>query len=442
MKRFLLHTLEICLLLGFASPGLADEAALVNWPQFRGPLASGVAPQGNPPTEWNETKNIRWKVAIPGIGSSTPVVWNDKVFLLTAIETDRKDDSVAEPADQPKRQFGIVFPNKFHQFVVLCLDRATGKTLWQKIAAELVPHEGHHPDNDFASATPVTDGKHVWASFGSRGVYCYDFAGDLKWKKDFGNLRTKLSFGEGSSPALFDNTLVTTWDHEDRSFIVAQNALTGEVRWKKDRDEQSAWATPLIVERAGRTQVITNASTKVRSYDLATGEVLWECGGQVGNVTPAPVASDKLVFCMSGYRGSALLALPLDQTGDLTDSDKIAWKADRGTPYIPSPLLYDNRLYFTQSNDGLLTCLDAATGKVLIDRTRLPEVRRIYASPVGAAGRVYLTSRDGVTLVIRHADTFEVLATNKLDEPIDASAAIAGDELFLRGSKHLYCIAE
>ena len=426
-------------------PGLclaAEPAALANWPQFRGPLASGVAPEGNPPAEWSEGDNVRWKVAIPGVGSSTPVVWGDKIFLLTAIETDRKEASIPDPADQPMRPFGIKFPNRYHRFVVLCLDRASGQTLWQRTATELVPHEGHHPDNDFASATPVTDGQHLWASFGSRGVYCYDMEGNLKWQKDFGDLTTRLSFGEGSSPALHGDTLVTTWDHDGASFIVAQEALTGEVRWRKDRDEQSAWAAPLIVASGGRTQVVTNATTKVRSYDLASGELLWECGGQVGNVTPSPVTNGKVVFCMSGYRGSALFALPLDQSGDLTDSDKIVWTAGRGTPYIPSPLLYDNRLYFTQANDNLLTCLDAATGKVLIDRTRLPEIRKIYSSPVGAAGRVYLTSREGVTLVLRHADKFEVLATNKLDEPIDASAAIVGRELFLRGSKHLYCLVE
>jgi outer membrane protein assembly factor BamB len=420
----------------------ADPAALANWPQFRGPLASGVAPQGDPPTQWSEDDNVRWKVAIPGIGSSTPVIWGDKVFLLTAIETDRKDPALPDPKDQPMRQFGIVFPNKFHKFDVLCLDRGTGQTLWQKTAVELVPHEGHHPDNDFASATPVTDGKHLWVSFGSRGVYCYDLAGNLKWQKDFGDLQTRLSFGEGSSPALHGDTLVTNWDHDGQSFIVAQDALTGDVRWRKDRDEKSAWATPLIALGHGRTQVVTSASNMVRSYDLKSGELLWECAGQVGNVTPAPVTDGKLVYAMSGYRGSALYALPLDQSGDLTDTDKIAWKADRGTPYVPSPLLYDNRLYFTQSNDGLLSCLDAATGKVLIDRQRLTGARKIYASPVGAAGRVYLTSREGTTLVIRHADTFEVLATNRLDDEIDASPAIVGKELYLRGKKYLYCVAE
>jgi outer membrane protein assembly factor BamB len=220
------------------------------------------------------------------------------------------------------------------------------------------------------------------------------------------------------------------------------DAATGEERWRQPRDEQSDWATPLVVEHNGSAQVVTNASNRVRSYDLKSGTLLWECGGQVGNVTPSPVANRDLVFCMSGYRGNALYALPLDQRGDLTDGDKIAWKQDRGTPYIPSPLLYDDRLYFTQSNDGILSCLNAKTGEATIERTRLPGISRIYASPVGAAGRVYITSRDGATLVIKHADSFEVLASNRLDDPIDASPAIAGKELFLRGQRWLYCLAE
>ena len=427
-----------CLVAGFAA---AAESPLTNWPQFRGPQANGVAPQGDPPLEWSETKNVRWKVAIPGVGSSTPIVWGDKVFLVTAIETDKVDPSLPAPADQPNRPpFNIKSPNRVHRFVVLCLDRASGKTIWEKVATEVVPHEGHHNDNDFASATPVTDGKHLYVSFGSRGVYCYDMDGNLKWKRDFGKLNTKNSFGEGSSPALFGDTLVTTWDHEGPSFIVAQDATTGEVRWRKDRDEGSDWATPLIVERAGAVQVITNASNFVRSYDLKTGELLWQCAGQVGNVSPCPVAGDKLVYCMSGYRGSALYALPFDQRGDLTGTDKIAWRLDRGTPYVPSPVLYDDRLYFTQSNDGILTSLDAATGKPVIDRTRLPGIAKVYASLVGGGGKVYITSRDGTTLVIKHGDAFEVLATNKLEDDIDASPAIAGKQMFLRGKNSLYCL--
>jgi outer membrane protein assembly factor BamB len=434
-----LLTLLLCCASFGAEP---TEQLLANWHQFRGPLASGVAPQGDPPTRWSDTQNVRWKVEIPGVGSSTPIVWNDRIFLLTAIETDRVSPDVPPPAEQPKRPFGIVFPHRVHQFVVLCLNRADGTTLWQQVATEVVPHEGHHPDNDFASSTPITDGQRVYVSFGSRGLYCYDLAGRLKWQRQLGQMQTRLSFGEGSSPALHDGVLVTTWDHEGPSFIVALDAATGEEVWRQTRDEQSDWATPLIVERDGSAQVITNASKRVRSYDLKSGRLLWECGGQVGNVTPSPVTAGNLVFCMSGYRGNALLALPLDQRGDLTGSDKIAWQANRGTPYIPCPLLYDDRLYFTQANDGIFSCLKASTGETVIDRTRLPGISRIYSSPVAAANRIYITSRDGVTLVLKHADQFEVLATNRLDDPIDASPAIAGKELFLRGQRRLYCLAE
>lgn len=443
MKRVaMLFGCALCLSCGrlFAGDGLPEP--MRQWHQWRGPQANGVAPHGNPPLEWSESKNVRWKVEIPGEGSSTPIIWGDRIFLLTAIETDHVAKDVPAPADQPKRPFGIVFPNRVHQFVVLCLDRKSGKTLWRHTANELVPHEGVHPDNDFASASPVTDGRHLFASFGSRGIYCYTLSGELKWQRDLGDMQTRLSFGEGSSPVLHGDTLVTTWDHDGPSFIAALNALTGEVKWKKDRDEMSAWATPLIVTRDGRTQIVTNASKRVRSYDLNTGELLWECGGQVGNVTPSPVASGNLVYCMSGYRGSALYALPLDGKGDLTGSDKIAWKHDRGTPYIPSPVLFDDRLYFVQSNDGILSSLDAASGKTILERTRLPGIARVYASPVGAAGQVYITSRDGATLVFRHGTKFEVLATNKLDDDIDASPAIVGDELYLRGKKFLYCLAE
>ncbi len=421
---------------------LSPLGAEANWHQFRGPLATGVAPQGNPPVEWSETKNVRWKVDVPGVGSSTPIVWNDRVFLVTAVATDRITPDVPPPAEQPKRPFGIIFPNQVHQFLVLCLRRSDGQTLWQKVATEVVPHEGHHSDNDFASATPITDGQRLYVTFGSRGLYCYDFAGELKWQRDLGKMQTRLSFGEGSSLALADGLLISTFDHEAGSFIVALDAATGQERWRQPRDEQSAWATPLIVESPSGKQVVTNASTRVRSYDLATGKLLWECGGQVGNVTPSPVARHGLVFCMSGYRGNALYALPLEERGDLTETSKVAWKADRGTPYIPSPVLYEDRLYFTQSNDGILSVLKARTGETILERTRLPGIARIYSSPVAAAGRVYLTARDGTTLVIKHGDTLEVLATNRLDDPIDASPAIAGKELYLRGHRRLYCLAE
>jgi len=440
MCRIVLFVLLAACPLVSAVAQQADSNA--QWPAWRGPRQNGVAPQGDPPTKWSETENIKWKVAIPGEGSSTPIIWGDRIFLLTAIKTDKVTADVPDAADQPNRPFGIKFPKNYFQFMVMCLDRATGRALWQKLATERVPHEGVHPDNDYASSSPVTDGKRLFVNFGSNGVYAYDLDGKELWSKEFGKLKTRNSFGEGSSPALHGNILVTAWDQDGPSFIIAQNAETGELLWRKDRDEKTAWATPLIVERAGKTQVITNASNLVRSYDLHTGELLWQCAGQVTNVTPSPVAGEKLVYCMSGYRGSALYALPFDQRGDLTDSDKIAWKLDRGTPYIPSPLLYDNRLYFTQSNEGILSCVDALTGKTLIERTRLQGISTIYGSPVGAAGKVYFTSRRGATTVIKHANELEVIASNQLDEEFDASPAVVGKEIYLRGKKSLYCIAE
>ena len=412
-----------------------------NWGHWRGPNANGVAPEADPPISWSETKNVRWKVAVDGHGSSTPIVWGEQVFLLTAVKTDKIDPTLPKPEDQPKRKFGITFPNAVYRFVVLCLDRATGREIWRRTAVEKVPHQGHHGDNSFASASPTTDGERLYAWFGSAGMHCYDLKGNLLWQRDLGTVDTRLSFGEGSSPVVHRGRVILSRDNEGQSYILVMDARTGDELWRANRDEPSAWATPLVVERDGRTQVITNGSRRVRSYDLEDGSLLWECGGQVANVTPSPVAADGLVYCMSGYRGYALFALPLDAAGDITDSEQIAWRTDRGTPYISSPLLYDGLLYFNQSNNAILSCLDARTGAVVIERTRLPALKRLYASPVGAANRVYFVGRDGATVVLERARQFKVLAINHLDEGIDASPALSGPDLFLRGRNHLYRIA-
>lgn len=435
----------ICSLLLIASVAAAETSADLdqNWHQWRGPLGTGVAPLGDPPVEWSESKNVRWKVEIPGRGTSSPIIWGDRVFLLTAIDTGRPSPKTEPAKPNPVTdRFKIVQPENFEQFVVVCLDRASGSIRWQQVAAEVVPHQGHHPDHGHASASPTTDGRRLYVSFGSRGVYCYDLDGKLLWNRDLGRLVTKLDFGEGSSPAVADDRLVIVADHEGDSSITCLNAQTGETLWQAARDEGSGWSTPQIVEHNGRKQVITNATKRARSYDLATGELLWECGGQSDNAIPSPLAADGLAYCMSGFRTFALVAVPLDARGDLTDSDRLAWKAGKGTPYVPSPLLVNGKLYFTQANSAIMTSLDAKTGQPLLDQTRLPGLDSIYASPVSAAGRIYFVSRKGTALVVKEGPTLEVLATNMLDEPIDASPAIAGRELFLRGQKHLYCVAE
>ncbi|MBI3462149.1 MAG: PQQ-binding-like beta-propeller repeat protein [Planctomycetes bacterium] len=432
-----------CSLLSFALSAAETSAELENWPQWRGPLGTGTAPMSDPPVEWSESKNIRWKVEVPGRGTSSPIVWGDRVFLLTAIDTGRQGpkDETRKPNPATDR-FKIVRPETYQQFAVLCLDRASGSVRWQQVAAEAVPHQGHHPDHGHASASPTTDGQRLYASFGSRGVHCYDLDGKLLWNRDLGRLDTKLDFGEGSSPAVADGRVVLVADHEGESFVVCLDAKTGDTLWQNARDEGTGWSTPRIVEHNGRKQVITNATKRARSYDLETGELLWECGGQSDNAIPSPVAADGLAFCMSGFRTFALVAVPLDARGDLTDSDRLAWKRSKGTPYVPSPLLVNGRLYFTQANSAIMTSLGAKTGEAVMDQTRLPGLDSIYASPVSAAGRVYFVGRNGTSLVIKEGATLEVLATNELDEPIDASPAIAGRELFLRGQTHLYCVAE
>lgn len=313
---------------------------------------------------------------------------------------------------------------------------------WQKTAREEVPHEGHHRDHGFASHSPITDGHYLYSWFGSRGLHCYDLQGELKWEKDFGKFRSVAGFGEGGSPALYGNTLVMNWDHEGEDFIVALDKTTGKELWRNPRDEKTTWTTPLIVQHEGIPQVIVCASQRIRSYDLATGKQLWECGGMTANVIPSPVSDFGRVYAMSGFRGNALLAIQLGRTGDLTDTDAIAWRYGKSTPYVPSPLLYGENLYFFSGNNAILSCFDAKTGKPLLSEQRLEGPSGFYASPVGASGRVYLVGRNGTSLVLKNSAAFDVLATNRLDEKFDASPAIAGKELFLRGHEYLYSLAE
>jgi outer membrane protein assembly factor BamB len=440
MTKVSLLTLCVWSVSACVRAGDVSTEALDNWHQWRGPLATGMAPKGDPPVRWDEKTNIKWKAAVPGRGASTPIVWGDQVFVLTAVDTGRAADAAALPKLDPRFETKTKPPTTYHQFIVLSIDRQTGKVRWQETASEQVPHEGLQPTHTYAAASPTTDGRYLYASFGSRGVYCYDLAGKLRWKRDLGVMHTRYGWGEGISPVIHGDTLIVNWDHEAGSFIVALDTRTGGTRWKVDRDEPTSWATPLVVEHQGRTQVVVSATRRVRSYDLATGKVLWECGGQTVNVIPSPVARDGMVFCMSGYRGSAACAIPLDSAGDVTDAGKVAWRYGRGTPYVPSPLLAGERLYFTQANSAFLTCLDATTGKALIDRERLPGLNSLYASPVGAADRIYVVDRDGTTLVLKRGEKLEVLATNRLSDPIDASPAVAGKQLFLRGENFLYCI--
>ena len=450
MSRYAIRVLCFCVLpcVAWADDRPADYAK--NWPQWRGPEWTGVAPHADPPAQWSETQSVRWKIKIPGRGHATPVVWGDKVFVLTAAPSDKpvqpkRDPTPPVQAPTRRRRRGprTVRPDRVLKFMILAVSRRNGAVLWQRTVREEEPHQGAHTTGTWASNSPMTDGKHVYAFFGSRGLHCFDMQGKAQWSKDFGKMNTKMNFGEGSSPALHGDTIVVNWDHEGQSFITALDKSTGREIWRVDRDEITSWSTPLVVVHDGKAQAIVNATGRVRGYDLKTGEVIWECGGMTRNVIPTPVVANGIVHVASGFRGNAMLAIRLSEAkGDITDTKAILWRYNgRQTPYTPSCLLYGDKLYFLRRNDGYLSCFDAGKGTPHFARQKLEGVRGVYASPVGASGRVYIAGRNGMTLVIKHGPKYEVLSSNKLDESFNASPAIAGNEIFLRGETHLYCIA-
>jgi len=454
--------------LGDDAPRGAEE----NWPAWRGPLATGEAPKAEPPVEWAEKKNIRWKVEVPGRGHATPIVWGDRVYIQTAVETSKEAPQAAAESVGEAPYFGSLqpgsggspdgerrrggqrrgggrgrnrppAPKNLYEFKVLALDRKTGKTVWSKTVREEKPHEAGHSDASQASNSPVMDGERLYAYFGSRGLYCLSLDGKVWWDVDLGDMRTRNEFGEGSSPVLYGDTIVVNWDHEGDDFIVALDKNTGKERWRMARDEPTSWSTPIVVEAGGKPQVVVTATNHVIAYDLATGKEVWKCGGMTPNVIPSSMAGGGLFYAISGFRGAALLAIDYEKAkGDITDKPAIVWKYDRDTPYVPSGVLYDGRLYFLDNNRPLLTCVDAKTGKPLYEKERLAGIDGVYASLVSAAGRIYIVGRDGTTVVVKSGPKFEVLATNELDDEFDASPAVAGHELFLRGAKHLYCMAK
>lgn len=416
-----------------------------NWPHWRGPAMNGLAPYGDPPVEWSESKNVKWKIAIPGKGHASPVVWDDRIFVLSAVQTDKQveapaTESAADPGPQ-RRGPPSVNTDRIHQFVILAIDRRNGATLWQKTLAEELPYERTHADGSWASNSPVTDGERVYAFFGSRGLHCLDLDGNLQWQKSLGKMSIKMQFGEGSSPTLYGDQIIFNWDHEGQSFITALDKLTGKDAWKVNREERTSWSTPIVVEVNGKPQIISSATNRVRGYDPATGSVLWECGGMTGNVIPTPLYAEGLAYVVSGFRGNAVLAIRLSAAkGDITNTNAVVWKYDRHASYTPSPLLLGGCFYMVRTNDGYLSCLDAATGKEHYVNQKLEGIGTVYASLAGVRDRLYVFSKNGTALVIQQGTEYRVLSSNVLDDSFTASPAIVGRELFLRGQKHLYCL--
>jgi outer membrane protein assembly factor BamB len=412
-----------------------------SWQQWRGPLANGVAPRANPPIRWSETNNVRWKIPLPGKGHSSPIVSGDSVYVLSAVPVGPEQKPVYD--DAPGVHDSVPVTHR-HQFVALAINRRDGKLSWQKMLREEWPHEGGHETGSLASSSPVTDGEHLYVFLGSRGLYCLELNGEVKWQKDLGRMHTLHAHGEGSSPVLHGDMLIVNWDHEADSFLYAFDKHTGKILWKVPRDEKTSWSTPLIVELAGKNQVVVSATKRVRGYDLVTGAQIWECAGLTDNVVSSPVYYKGIVIAGNSYYSQAMLAVTLaGAKGDITGTDRVAWRLNRLTPYVSSPLLYDDTLYFIRHNQNIISRLDPTTGKPRGEPLRLDGIGDfIFSSPVGAADRIYVTGRDGTTVVLRHDRENATLAVNHLDDSFSASAALVDRELYLRGEHFLYCLAE
>ncbi|HQR32726.1 MAG TPA: PQQ-binding-like beta-propeller repeat protein [Blastocatellia bacterium] len=443
MKRWIaLASLMMVAIVGttfVTNASLSSAPDPAHWPQWRGPFFNGMA-RTAAPTNFSQTVNVKWKVALEGRGFSTPVIWGDRMFLTTAIPTGK---TTAAATGQPRGNGGAAAGQE-HKFVVLCLDRKTGKTLWERVVKTATPHEGYHPQyGSFASNAPVTDGKYVYASFGSRGIYCFDFNGKLIWEKDPGvQMKIRLQFGEGGAPALYGNLLIHPYDHEGGSFVVAYDKRNGKEMWRTTRDEMSAWSTPLIADYKGKKQVVVSATKKVRAYEPETGKMIWECAGLGLNVIPHPVQFNDSVLVMSGYRDPKLMAVRLGKEGDLTATDAVLWSQTRGLSYTPSPVLNDGK-YYTLTDTGMLSCFNAATGEPYYHQQRLPQADSFKASPTGAGENLYLASENGTVTVIKMGEKFQIVhATNFDDQFFIASPVVAEGELYLRSKTHLFCISD
>ncbi|MBL9123649.1 MAG: PQQ-binding-like beta-propeller repeat protein [Planctomycetaceae bacterium] len=427
----------------------AEAASPENeWPQFRGPGALGVADGANLPDRWSATDNVLWKQAIAGRGWSSPIVWGDKIFVTTVIntgESEKPTKGLYFGGNRPKP------PETPHQWKVLCLNLNSGSIVWEKTVHEGVPAQSLHLKNSYASETPVTDGERVYAYFGNLGVWCFDFAGREVWSKPFEPHATRFGWGTAASPVLHAGRLYIVDDNDEKSFLVAFDAKTGDEIWRVARDEKSNWATPYIWQNDLRTEIVTPGTGKVRSYDL-DGQLLWEFSGMSSITIPTPFSKFGLLYVTSGYvmdKLRPLYAIKPGASGDIslqedeTTSEFIAWTQKQAGPYNTSPVLYGETIYVLLDR-GFFAAYDAKTGAEVYKQERIPEGRAFTASPWAADGKIFCLNEDGVTFVIKAGPTFEILHTNSLGDDVMcmATPAVAGDKLLIRTDTQLYCLQQ
>ena len=449
MKRFAagVAVMSCALVLAGRAPAGEGEA---HWPQFRGRNAAGVGDGALLPDAWDAARGtgVLWKTRIPGLAHSSPVVWGDQVFVTTAISS--LPDASFKPGLYGEGTASG--DTTVHRFQVLSLDRTSGEVRWTRTAFEGAPREKRHIKATYANASPATDGRYVVAFFGSQGLYAYDMAGNLKWKRDLGRIDAGAyddpgyEWGTASSPILFEDLVIVQCDQQKGSFLMALRLGDGETAWRADRDELPSWATPTVFPGPGGPELVTNAPNFIRGYDPRTGKELWRLGRSSKITAPTPVFDGDLVVVMSGRRPNApIFVLKAGAKGDITlpegatSGGPVVWTRERAGSYMPTPVVYQGLLYVLK-NQGILACYDLRSGEQRYE-TRLPEVGSGFsASPVAADGKLYLSGEDGDVFVVKAGPQFELVARNRMGQPLMATPAIAGRMMLVRGERELIAI--
>lgn len=425
--------------------GLAAAVRGADWTQWRGPDGQGVSSEESFPLEWGPTKNVLWRTEIPGIGQSSPVIASGRVYLTTAVEGTPIPGARAVKHTLEGEEFvhpDSVGADRSQTLRVLCLERDSGAILWDRKVREGIVYDGRHRKGSFASPTQVTDGERVYSYFGSEGVYCHAKDGNELWRSSVGMIAT-LGMGVGSSPVLHGGLIILQRDEDngESSAIVALRAETGEEVWRTRRKVQVSWTTPVIIRSGARPALFAAGTELLAAYDPANGLELWRARGLESNAIHTPLHGDGLVIASAGYPAKRVIALRAEAAGDVTDGSTVAWTYTKGTSYVASPLLHRGHVYLV-SDRGVVSCLDARTGKVRYDDGRVPAPAMITSSPVAYGDRVLITSEQGETFTLRAGEKFEVAATSSVGEPVHASLALSGGKIFIRGTRHLFCIAE
>jgi len=405
-----------------------------NWPQWRGPEATGITLEKNLPSRWTASENIVWKVNLAGRGTSTPVIWGDRIFLTSQVgegpvnyRTAGYRES-ARPADDRVR------------FFIQCFRRSDGHLLWQHEVAPGKDLEAVHPKHNLATPSCVTDGHFVFAWFGTGQLVCLDLKGKLVWERSIGEDYSpfKLLWAHGSSPVLYKNSVILQCDHDPAAYLLALDKFTGKTLWKTDRGKGlRSYSTPLVITGKIRDELIVNSNPRIDAYDPATGELLWYADENCPVPVPMPVFVDGMLYTSRGYSSGPYMAIRPGGKGDVSKTH-VLWRVPTGAPYVSSLLYYRDLIYMATEN-GIVICADGSTGAV-IWKERIGGV--FSASPVGGDGKIFFLNEAGATFVLAGGRNFTLLQRNTLDERCLASPAISDGKIFIRSDQHLFCIGK